>query len=255
MSNDYVSSKLSQLEEADYNRERTDPQPGESLYLHLSDLALALQPYRTDDPLSVLDFGCGGSPYRSFFRNSQYQRADLPEMPGIDYQIDSAGQVNAPDAKFDLVLSTQVLEHCPDPALYLGEARRVLKKGGRLLLTTHGVFPDHGCPYDFLRWTSDGLERELRRAGFTVRVCQKLTTNGRALAFLNEYHRYWLRGPRRTFMGFFYWLQSLLFAARRGKYFHRWCDQYFASSRVVSSKEQGDTIYIALLVEATRDEG
>lgn len=37
---------------------------------------------------------------------------------------------------FDLVLSHAVIEHVPDPLLYLQECRRVMAKGGRLYLST-----------------------------------------------------------------------------------------------------------------------
>jgi hypothetical protein len=30
-----------------------------------------------------------------------------------------------------------------------------------VVLTTHGLFEDDGCPCDFPRWTADGLRLEL----------------------------------------------------------------------------------------------
>lgn len=40
------------------------------------------------------------------------------------------------DATFDVVLSMEVIEHLPDPALAVKEFGRVLKKGGHLVLST-----------------------------------------------------------------------------------------------------------------------
>lgn len=40
------------------------------------------------------------------------------------------------DEKFDLVLSLAVLEHLESPDLILSETRRILKTGGKLILTT-----------------------------------------------------------------------------------------------------------------------
>ena len=66
------------------------------------------------------------------------------------------------------MLSTQVLEHVPDPRAYLAEALRVLRPGGRMLLSTHGTFVYHPDPVDLWRWTCEGLRLEVERAGFEV---------------------------------------------------------------------------------------
>ena len=247
-----VSTLAGLLPDAEYLRERFDPRPGDRLYLHLSDLAHALSRYRTNRRLKILDFGCGGSPYRSLFANCTYLRADLPGVSSVDYQIDADGRVNAPSDQFDMVLSTQVLEHCPDPKVYLSEARRVLKTGGKLLLSTHGVFEEHGCPFDFLRWTSFGLERSITNAGFEVRNCLKLTTAGRAVAFLLNYHSLRSHESRKTIPGFLFAVMQRIMFARGGLLFHRMCDISFKDCRVVDRRSAGHSIYIALLVEAVK---
>jgi SAM-dependent methyltransferase len=78
------------------------------------------------------------------------------------------------------------LEHVANPDAYLGECFRVLKSGGRLLLTTHGTFYDHACPNDFWRWTAAGLKVALQRRGFEPQRLMKITTNERAALYLLE---------------------------------------------------------------------
>ena len=67
-------------------------------------------------------------------------------------------QLEIPDASFDVVLCTQVLEHSRDPAQALREITRVLRPGGHAFVTTHGIWPFHPYPVDLWRWTQQGLE-------------------------------------------------------------------------------------------------
>jgi SAM-dependent methyltransferase len=172
------------LSSVEYLRQRQDPAPGDLAYIHLTDLRRALSRFRTEDALSVLDFGCGGSPYRDLFPNCAYHRADRPGLDDLDLEIDSDGLLPlTSSASYDLVLSTQVLEHVQSPRAYLAEAFRLIRPGGHLLLSTHGVFPDHGCPDDLWRWTADGLRVELERVGFDVRNVYRLSAGPRAIMF------------------------------------------------------------------------
>lgn len=164
-----------------------NPQASHPLYLHLKDLKEALEQFKSDDKLRILDYGCGVSPYKRFWPNASYIRADYLPGPGLDHILEETGIVPENDQSFDLVLSTQVLEHLRKPNAYLAEVLRVLKPGGVFICTTHGVFPDHGCPYDFQRWTVDGLVRDVESAGLEVFDARRMTGNGRALVvFLNS---------------------------------------------------------------------
>lgn len=117
----------------------------------------------------VLDYGCAAMPYRELFaREATYVGADLPGRPYASVQILPDGRVPADDASFDVVLSSQVLEHVGDPALYLAECFRVLRPGGHLILSTHGIMRYHTVPVDYWRWTAEGLKRVIGLSGFRV---------------------------------------------------------------------------------------
>lgn len=108
----------------------------------------------------VLDVGCGPKPYYPFFadRSSQYVGVDVVENPAAELR----GAVEAlpvEDGSFDVVLCTQVLEHCDDPAQAVRELRRVTAPGGRVLASTHGTQVYHPSPQDYWRWTHAGLRR------------------------------------------------------------------------------------------------
>lgn len=234
-----------------YLRERLEPSPGDWLYLHLSDLRIALEEHRNKTPVRVLDFGCGGSPYRRLFPGEPYHRADFTGFTGLDFTFGEDSKLAAPSASYDLILSTQVLEHVRDPGGYLQECRRLLAPGGRLLLTTHGTFWDHGCPYDFQRWTADGLRELIGRHGFKVTTVNKLTTGPRAALFVLRQHRDELLTSEKSWGGI---CLRLIRQPLRMKFstWDRFLDRQFASRRVVPAVPGSDPFYIALLVVAER---
>jgi SAM-dependent methyltransferase len=117
----------------------------------------------------VLDYGCADVPYRRLFpADADYLAADLPGNPDATLEIRPDGTLPLEAASVDAVLSTQVLEHVTDPGAYLAECFRVLRPGGRLLLTTHGLMVYHPDPDDYWRWTGAGLRRAVREASFEV---------------------------------------------------------------------------------------
>jgi len=121
------------------------------------------------DAPRVLDYGCADRPYRGLLpSNAEYRGADLPGNEEADIEIREDGGLPEGEGGFDLVLSSQVLEHVEDPALYLREAHRVLRAGGTLVLSTHGIMVYHEDPVDYWRWTGEGLKKAVRDAGFEV---------------------------------------------------------------------------------------
>ena len=108
----------------------------------------------------VLDVGCGPKPYYPFFaeRAESYVGVDVDTSEGAEL-VGRVENLPVGDGEFDLVLCTQVLEHCDDPAQAVRELRRVTAPGGRVLASTHGVQWYHPAPVDYWRWTHEGLRR------------------------------------------------------------------------------------------------
>ncbi len=70
---------------------------------------------------------------------AQYVTADVSKMPMVDVELDVT-RISCPDASFDLIICSHVLEHVDDDIQALRELRRVLRTGGRLLLQ-HPIDP------------------------------------------------------------------------------------------------------------------
>lgn len=225
---------------------RLNPTVRDLDYLHLSDLLLALKSQIVTPPHLVLDLGCGASPYRLLFPNADYRRADLAGTPDVDFSLDDTDSI--PSDYFDLVLSTQVLEHVRDPETYLRLALRSLKPGARLLLTTHGMFEEHACPEDYYRWTAQGLEHLMKVAGFAKVRSWKVTTQQRAAAYLILRYGGLLGLKRPTLLGF---SAAVLNWSRRffAPMLHRWLDRHAGECRVVDSTISGHELYIVVMVE------
>jgi SAM-dependent methyltransferase len=143
-------------------KERRYPDIGDSAYLMHRELTRSLEEAR-DNFLSpgarILDVGCGVQPYYPLFAGiaSRYDGNDVEPGARITY-VSGAESLPIPDAQYDLVLCTQVLEHVRHPQRALLEMTRVLAPGGHLFLTTCGVYPFHPHPGDYWRWTQQGFE-------------------------------------------------------------------------------------------------
>lgn len=173
------------LSDAEYLRQRTEPEIGHPDFLHLKDLYRLMQQQTRSMSGEVFDYGCGGAPYRNLFKHcTRYLKADVTPGPQVDRLLNPNGGTDEPSESFDCVVSTQVLEHVKHPAQYLQECWRLLRSGGQLLVTTHGLIEEHGCPYDFYRWTCRGLETLVETQGFEILESGKITTEIRAVVQL-----------------------------------------------------------------------
>jgi SAM-dependent methyltransferase len=117
--------------------------------------------------LRLLDVGCGDKPYRAFFAPYCDLHVGVDGYPGaqVDH-VAPAERLPFDRESFDVVLCTQVLQHTDDPAQSVREIHRVLAPGGVCIVSTHGTFIYHPHPVDYWRWTSAGLEKLFRDAGF-----------------------------------------------------------------------------------------
>lgn len=154
--------------------DRLFPARSSRVYHVLTQLRMAYERLANSDPAAdgdqLIDYGCGNMPYRPLFEQAgfRYVGYDFPGNDKANGDLLKDGTLPLASSTADCVLSSQVLEHVGDPVRYLLEARRVLKPGGRLFLSTHGVWQYHPDPTDFWRWTGDGLRKLVTDCGFDI---------------------------------------------------------------------------------------
>ncbi len=128
--------------------------------------------YGLDGPLHILEVGSynvNGS-VRTLFDQTNYLGVDIEEGPGVDMVVSSHELHEQPwlGSTFDLVVSTEMLEHDRRPWESLSQMHWVLKAGGLLLVTARGNgFGDHNPP-DRFRFMEQGFHDIIEDAGFEV---------------------------------------------------------------------------------------
>ncbi len=103
-----------------------------------------------------------GEGYRTFGEHTEDTRGTLLALPFAD-------------RSFDGIVLTEVLEHCVDPPAAIAEVFRVLRPGGRLLVTSPFIWVWHGIAdyADYWRFTHQGWALLLRRfVDVTITPCE-----------------------------------------------------------------------------------
>lgn len=167
-------------------------------------LLLAMQELGKELGGRLLDVGCGVRPYESLMAAEAYVglELDTPESRarGRADHFYQGDRFPFADGSFDAVLCNQVLEHVFTPDDFVREIARVLKDGGRLLLTVPFVWDEHEQPRDYGRYSSFGVAALLARHGFRVIQARKTATDVRALFQVINAYLYKITVSRNQFL-------------------------------------------------------
>ena len=137
----------------------------------------------------LLDFGCGAKPYKDLFTG-------VSEYIGLDYASEGHSHADEnidvfydgktipfPDNSFDSIFSSEVFEHVFSLQEILPEISRIIKPGGKLLVTCPFAWEEHEIPVDYARYTRFALQDMLEKNGFIVRITDK---NGHFVMALHQ---------------------------------------------------------------------
>jgi len=119
----------------------------------------------------ALDIGSDKSPYREFLSKKKFKVStlDVDDGQGAEY-VGTAEDTRLSDNSFDLVLCTQVLEHCQDPFRGIDEIQRILKPGGFAIISVPHIWFYHPHPSDYWRFTQEGVLQLCAKGQLVPRV-------------------------------------------------------------------------------------
>jgi SAM-dependent methyltransferase len=124
----------------------------------------------------LLDIGCGEMQYKELIESNvkltSYTGMDI-ENPIYQKEIQpdvfwDGKEIPLKENSYDSAILIEVLEHVPEPQEVLDEISRVLKEGGKLLITVPFLWNLHDTPNDEFRYTPFSLARFIEKAGFEV---------------------------------------------------------------------------------------
>jgi SAM-dependent methyltransferase len=101
------------------------------------------------------------------YRGQKVSQLDRKPLPHVDVVADAESLSEVvPEGSYDYVVSTSMLEHTLHPWKVLEEVHKVLRPGGILYLSVPWMFPLHGEPHDYYRFSLPCLKGLTRDAGF-----------------------------------------------------------------------------------------
>jgi SAM-dependent methyltransferase len=174
----------------------------------------------------VINVG-SGEDLRQFGRRTIHVDA---HAPSVTVRADLDSGLPFRDRTFDAAICSEVLEHVPDDVAVLREVARVMKPGGRLIVSVPFAFRYHPDPADFRRYTPAGLRRLLEREGFTVEVLAGLGGKIMAALLLVDSIHLAIRIPLRAFLIPLRWPYAVMSRRDRG-----WSD-YAANSVAIARR-------------------
>lgn len=118
----------------------------------------------------VLDIGSGSRPsyIASLPSNITYLKSEYIAQKGIDFVIDFNKSFGIGSEEVDTILLFNNLYIAEKPEVTFSEIFRVLKKDGCVLISSPYATNEMPEPHDFLRFTSEGLDRLCNSSGFEI---------------------------------------------------------------------------------------
>ena len=178
---------------------------------------------------TVIDVGAGTKPYRQLInsRTPYYCAQDLHasaqnkvgvEQEAVDF-VSSAEHMPIPSGSFDYAICTELLEHVTSPTGVMKEISRILKPGGKVIVTVPMIIGEHQQPWHFQNLTRYGLAQLSHESGLSLDTISPRGGYGSVMAALIRFmpgnllrgQRIFVRVPLSLFVYLISPLTSILF--------------------------------------------
>jgi SAM-dependent methyltransferase len=148
---------------------------------------------------NIIDVGAGEMRYKLFCTHLKYTSQDLGQYEGVGDKVGlQTGKWNTKNvdifsdilkipvkkSAYNNVLCTEVLEHVPYPDLAIKEISRILKRGGKLILTATFASQTHFSPYYFFTGFSINWYRKILNK-YNLKILT-IKPNGNYFDYINQ---------------------------------------------------------------------
>lgn len=148
---------------------------------------IALENIPTDGQgKKILDIGCREGAQSKYFESLGYEvvSVDVEKIYDKCIVVDCDKALPWENETFDVIWSSEVIEHLINPKASLLEARRVLKKDGLLVYTTPNSFPFYFCLLAAIGLTPQRIQRKDHLHFFDLSAVKELFPKAKLFGYL-----------------------------------------------------------------------
>lgn len=148
---------------------------------------------------SLADMGCGNVPFYMVYKNlaTEITCIDWANTLHQNHYLDLECDLNKPlpfaDNCFETIIISDVFEHIAEPDMLWSELTRILKPGGKILMSVPFLYKIHEAPHDYFRYTEFALKNYVTKNN--LRILELESFGGLPLVLTDLYAKVLVKIP------------------------------------------------------------